>query len=441
MAENQDKTGKSGEQKLAELEKQLSRKAAQNAQAKPGTTETKVSVPSAPPLAPETATVSATAAESSSQAQEPVKSSAKNRAKTASTNSAEKKTTTGFLWFVTLSNFLILLVVIGAAYWAWQQWQAQSEQRLNEGEQQGLLFSAQQQSLEQAATLNQRIKGELEQQNQTLQNQVDSLLEQVQITAAQAEINQRSLADVSVRRPSDWLLAEADYLVRMAGRKLWLEQDEKTAILMLQSADSRLQEMEDSSLLPIRQLLASDIQSLQQINPVSLSSIALAVGALVQQVDKLPLAMFKRPQALEEETGVSTSVDDWRSNLKKNWQEVTKDFFSVKRKQAEVDPFMSEQQQWLSREQLKLSLQQAKAAILKENNSLYQQSLQASLAQVIENYDLQKAAVAQFVSSLQNLLDTDVERIYPGQISSAPLLKDLIDRRMENRFVSGESKL
>ncbi|MFT4994312.1 MAG: uroporphyrin-3 C-methyltransferase [Paraglaciecola sp.] len=435
MAENQDKTGKSDEQKLAELEQQLSTKASQSKQTKTSAVEAaqvKATAKPAPPVAPEKARVSAKPELPSSRAASPAAKTGRNDG---------QGTKTGFLWFVTLVNLLILITVVGGAYWAWQQWQAEDAQRQVEGEQQRGFFSTQQQSLEQAAQANRRIKDELQQQNQALQSRFENLLEQVQVSTAQAQANKRTLADISVRRPSDWLLAEADYLVRMAGRKLWLEQDEKTAILMLQSADSRLQDMDDPSLLPIRQQLASDIQSLQQINPVSLSSIALAVGALVQQVDNLPLAMFKRPEVIAEEVGVSGSVDDWRTNLKKSWLAVTKDFFSVKRKQAQVQPFMNEQQQWLAREQLKLSLQQAKAAILKENNSLYQQSLQANLAQLIENFDLQTPAVAQFVASLQNLLDTDVERIYPGQLSAAPLLKDLIDIRMEKRFVTGESLL
>lgn len=34
----------------------------------------------------------------------------------------------------------------------------------------------------------------------------------------------------------DWLLAEADYLVRMAGRKLWLERDATAAQMLLVEA-------------------------------------------------------------------------------------------------------------------------------------------------------------------------------------------------------------
>jgi uroporphyrin-3 C-methyltransferase len=434
MAVGQDKSAKDDERKLAELEKQLADKAAEHKVSQSPKSNAATNSPdqiSASKAEPAATKSEPTTSKGTSSSPVSPRASSPSR---ASTSNQTVKAKTGLLWFFTTVNLLVLLTLIAGAYWAWQQWQLQQKE-------QSSYFEAQQNTLQQTTSANQLVKNELEQQNQALQSSLEGLLGQVQITTEQAEANKRSLADVSGRRPSDWLLAEADYLVRMAGRKLWLEQDEKTAILMLQSADSRLQDLDDPSLLPIRQQLAIDIQGLQQINPVSLSSIALALGGMAQQVDNLPLAMFRKPETIEEEQGVSESVSDWRANLEKNWREVTKDFFSVKRKQTEVKPFMSEQQQWLSREQLKLTLQQAKAAILQENNNLYQQSLQASLAQLIENFDTQKPSVEQFVRSLQNLLDTEVERVYPGQFSSAPMLQDLIDRRMENVFTSGDTSL
>ncbi len=52
------------------------------------------------------------------------------------------------------------------------------------------------------------------------------------------------------RRPNDWLLAEADYLVKMAGRKLWLEHDTASATILLESADHRIAELNDPSMTP-----------------------------------------------------------------------------------------------------------------------------------------------------------------------------------------------
>ncbi|MGY0583653.1 MAG: uroporphyrinogen-III C-methyltransferase, partial [Paraglaciecola chathamensis] len=83
------------------------------------------------------------------------------------------------------------------------------------------------------------------------------------------------------------------------------------------------------SLLPVRERLANDIQTLAQVNPVSVSSIALQISALVSKVEQLPLNTFERPDiATEGGENVSESVDDWQANLSRAWAAFTKDFFS-----------------------------------------------------------------------------------------------------------------
>jgi uroporphyrin-3 C-methyltransferase len=353
---------------------------------------------------------------------------------------------TGILWFFTMINLLVLIAIIGAGYWAWLQWQAQNQQQTDalavqqtSVQQQQSSMLQQQKNIAESIASNQLAKDDLEQQNQALQSSIQSVIEQLQLTSAQVQINQRNLADVSGRRPADWLLAEADYLVRMAGRKLWLEHDVKTATMMLQSADSRIQDLDDPSLLPLRAKLAEDLQALQQVNQVSTSSIALALGAMLKQVNNLPLAFFKKPEAETDDETVTASIDDWRSNLARNWREATKNFFSFKKVTADIKPFMSEQQQWLSKEQLKFALLQAQIAVLQENSTLYQQSLQTAFGLLIESFDTEKDTVVQFTDSLSNLQRTDFERTYPQQFKVAPLLQDVIEQRLNSRFVNGNN--
>ncbi|MFT5674110.1 MAG: uroporphyrin-3 C-methyltransferase [Paraglaciecola sp.] len=429
MAENQDNSTKSDERKLAELEKQLNDKAAEKKLAGE-------SVPKAKAL-------SESSPAATSKKVPPKSKSVAAPASTSSTPSkiqrnAEKKVKTGLLWLVTLINLIFLVLLIGAAYWGWQQWQVQQQEQQVQKQEQGSFFTSQQQIIQQAVTASQLAKGELEKQDQAFQSSLESLLEQVQITTQQADVNKRNLSEVSGRRPADWLLAEADYLVRMAGRKLWLEHDEKTAIFMLQSADSRLQDLDDPSLLPIRQQLAVDIQTVQQINSVSYSSIALSISGLVPQVDSLILAFFKRPENDQPIGEVSESLDDWRTNLSNNLTEVTKDFFSYKKISAEIKPFMSEQQQWLSKEQLKFTLMTAQIAILKEDAALYKASMQSALNILAEYFDTQNEAVTRFNSSLTGLLNSDVQRVYPDRFMVTNPLKDLIDDRLNNRFTNGD---
>jgi uroporphyrin-3 C-methyltransferase len=209
--------------------------------------------------------------------------------------------------------------------------------------------------------------------------------------------------------------------------------------MMLQSADSRIQDLDDPSLLPLRAKLAEDLQALQRINPVSTSSMALALGAMVKQVNNLPLAFFKKPETEAVNDAVTESIDDWRSNLARNWREATKNFFSFRKVTADIKPFMSEQQQWLSKEQLKFALLQAQIAVLQKNTTLYQQSLQTAFGLLIESFDTEKDSVVQFTDSLSNLQRTDFESTYPKQFTVTPLLQDVIEQRLNSRFVNGNN--
>lgn len=437
MADSQDKLTPSDEAKLAELEKQLAKEktASPSIKKEQEAVTANKSVEKKPIKSTES--LAKEASYKSNKRQEPSLSSK---------SSAESKGKTGVLWFFTIINLLLLTAIIGAAYWAWLQWQEQSQQQTDvlaaqqsSMQQQQANLEQQQNNIAQSIASNQLAKGDLEQQNQALQTSMQSLVEQLQLTSAQVQTNQRNLADVSGRRPADWLLAEADYLVRIAGRKLWLEHDVKTAAMMLQSADSRLQDLDDPSLLPLRAKLAEDLQALQQINQVSTSSIALALGAMLKQVDNLPLAFFKKPEDEALDETVTESLDDWRSNLVRNWREATKNFFSFKKVTSEIKPFMSEQQQWLSKEQLKFALLQAQVAVLQENSALYQQALQTAFGLLIESFDTEKDRVIQFTDSLSNLQLTDFERSYPEQFNVAPLLQDVIEQRLNSRFVNGNN--
>jgi uroporphyrin-3 C-methyltransferase len=438
MADSQDKLTPSDAAKLAALEKQLAKE--------------KTTVPSVKKG-------QSAASVSKSEEKQPTKSddtlakqsgfkSSKSSASAPPPGKADSvsKGKTGILWFFTMINLLVLIAIIGAGYWAWLGWQAQNQQQTDalaaqqmSVQQQQSSMLQQQKNIAQSIASNQLVKNDLEQQNQALQTSMQSLVEQLQLTSAQVQINQRNLADVSGRRPADWLLAEADYLVRMAGRKIWLEHDVKTAIMMLQSADSRIQDLDDPSLLPLRAKLAEDLQALQQVNQVSTSSIALALGAMLKQVNNLPLAFFKKPEDDAVDETVTGTIDDWRSNLARNWREATKNFFSFKKVTAEIKPFMSEQQQWLSKEQLKFALLQAQIAVLRENTTLYQQSLQTAFGLLIESFDTEKDSVVQFTNSLSNLQRTDFESNYPKQFNVAPLLQDIIEQRLNNRFVNGNN--
>lgn len=426
--ENKPKDDKQEDNRLADLEKQINDAVAKNEQKTDKKAETDIKPAS-----------SAKSIKSDSKPAKPQISADVKETKPSAnqTKSEQKSARTGMLWFVTLFNFLLIICTLGAGYWFWSQWQGdQTSQQDFIATQQSALES-QKTALETQNRANDRMQQELRQENQQLHSSLEELTSKLQFTEQQVIANGDSLADVTGRRPSDWLVAEADYLVRMAGRKLWLEHDVNTAILMLQSADSRLQDLADPSLLPIRQKLANDLQALQQVNTVSLTSVALALSALTPQVKNLPLAIQELPEVNTEDGQTEQS---WFEELRIY---ITENMFDYQpRAEGEsIKPVLSTQQQWLVREQLKHTLLQAQTAILQEQATLFQQSMQRALGIIIDNFDLKEPAVEQFIGSLQNLAETEISREYPAQLESALPLKDLLERRVKGAFTSGMSEL
>lgn len=351
---------------------------------------------------------------------------------------AKKSSGTKLLWFVVIVIFLLVLGIIGAGYWYYMQQQGSSDslakaQQANTAQVNDMLSDRKQT----ADTLRM-----LNMQNGELKDAVDSLQQQNSALVQQAEATQQQLNSMEGQRPADWLIAEADYLVRMAGRKLWLENDVRTATLLLVNADKRLKSLADPSVLPVRAKLAEDIQTLQQMNPVSQSSVALALTGMLPQIDKLPLDTFEKPvEADADSNELSESADDWKENLAKVWHSIVDGFLTVKSLEGPVEPVMSLQAQFLVKEQLRLQLMHAQSAALKADSGLYEQSLLYAKTMLEEHYDVEKIQVTGFISALDNLVDTDISQPIPSQLVSQKPLEQLLESRVKQAFSQGASAL
>ncbi|APD88436.1 heme biosynthesis operon protein HemX [Alteromonas mediterranea] len=369
---------------------------------------------------------------------EVIESSATQSESSKSGAKQKKSSGNGLLWFVVIILFLLVLGMAGAGYWYYMQQQSASQETV----------TAQQNNASQLNAIEREradILASIEnvtRTNQALESTVAELKSQNEQLALQAESTLQQLNNMEGRRPADWLIAEADYLVRMAGRKLWLENDVRTAILLLVNADKRLKSLADPSVLPVRATLAEDIQTLQQLNPVSQSSVALALTGMMAQIDKLPLDTFEKPEdGNAQDTTLSESADDWQENLAKVWRSLVDDFLTVKSIEGPVEPVLSLEAQFLAKEQLRLQLMHAQTAALQGDEGLYSQSLQYAQTLLTEKFDTEKSQVTGFMDALQNLSATDIARPIPTELASQKPLERLLDSRVKQVFGQGASAL
>ena len=355
--------------------------------------------------------------------------------------SAPPKTAkTGLLWLITLLNLLLLGGAAYGGYWYFNQHSVtQTKLDTLRSELNTELGQKHSQMTNRAATLEQQISAQAAATQDVLDGEAaqQATVEQLenQLQGALAQIQ-----ELDGRRPTDWLIAEADYLVRMAGRKMWLEKDLRTAIMLLGNADQRLKSLADPSVLPVRALIAQDIQALQQVNPVSEVSVALALDGLVKQVDKLAIITPKEANEFTSEE-VSDSASDWKQNLLSVWRSLVDDFIRVEYRDEPVEPMMTAQQEWLSREQIKLALQQAQAAALAGEQALYQASIERAATIISDDYIQSNSDVSGFQSALSQLKNTDISKAVPTELSSQAALESLLDSRVKRVFGEGASAL
>lgn len=107
--------------------------------------------------------------------------------------------------------------------------------------------------------------------------------------------------------------------MKLAGRKLWSDQDVTTAAALLKSADASLADMNDPSLIAARRAITDDIASLSAVSQVDYDGIILKVNQLANQIDNLRLADNNDDDTPMDSDSdeLSSSITEWRVNLQK----------------------------------------------------------------------------------------------------------------------------
>ncbi len=231
---------------------------------------------------------------------------------------------------------------------------------------------------------------------------------------------------------SSWLIAQADYLVKLAGRKLWSDQDVTTAAALLKSADGSLAQMDDPSVLNVRRALTNDISTLSSINQVDYDGIILQLNQLSNGVDNLRLADDEgsnNPMDADSKE-LSGSLAHWRENLEKSWHDFMDNFITIRRRDNTAQPLLAPNQDIYLRENIRSKLLIAAQAVPRHQNEIYKQSLESVSSWVRAWYDTSDPATKAFLSQIDALEQQNIAMDVPDALSSQPLLDKLMQTRV-----------
>lgn len=320
---------------------------------------------------------------------------------------------------------IMLVIALGAGGYYHSRQQAQRFLSTNQAMQQQL--DVLKQSLQQERSV---LEGLLRQRSKRL----DAADREQATLARQLNELQGKVATLSGSDAKTWLLAQADFLVKMAGRKLWSDQDVTSAATLLKSADTSLADMNDPSLLEVRRAIFEDINTLSNLTQVDFDGIILRVNQLSNQVDNLRLVENNTDEAPMDQDSdeLSSSIGEWRQNLSKSWHNFMADFITLRRRDASAEPLLAPNQDIYLRENIRSRLLVAAQAIPRHQNETYKQSLETISTWVRAYFNTTDPVTKAFLEELDTLSQQSISMDLPERLKSQPLLEKVMQTRLRN---------
>ncbi len=278
-------------------------------------------------------------------------------------------------------------------------------------------------------TNQQRVNKLLQQQQDKFSQQLNTMVAKVQADSTKKIIQlEDAVSRLEKNKPSDWLIHETEYLVRIAARTMWLERDTRAAIGLLKDADDRLAELNDSEFLPVRKLIHQDIEQLQLMPVLNTEKVVLSLMGLNSQLPNLPLLMQQASLADNKEAALELSddINDWQDNLAKTWRNFLDTFVVIHVRDGSAKPLLSPQYQQNLKENLSLKLQQVQWAAREEKPSVYLDTLAEIQTWLTDYFDMTDASNQLFYSSIEKLKTEMISFDYPSTLSSLSAMRNIL---------------
>ena len=233
----------------------------------------------------------------------------------------------------------------------------------------------------------------------------------------------RTLADFRDQTPpaeSEWKIAEAEYLLRVANHRLLLERDSRTALTLLRATDQILEELDDFALHVARAQLADEILALEGTRDLDTQGIFLRLEAAKNQIPELPIGL---PEYLErpDREPLPEELSFWQ----RRYAELMS-LFEFRRVDAGTLQRIPTPDETVYLERsLRLALETAQLALLRRHQTVYQQSLDNAQRWSEEYLAADSSAVQAFVDEIAALQALDVDQPLPDVSGSLRALLDI----------------
>jgi len=181
-----------------------------------------------------------------------------------------------------------------------------------------------------------------------------------------------------------WSVEEVHQLIQLAVDQLSLAANIDGALAALSIADRRIADNGDPELQAVRQQIAKDIASLQQVERLDLAGTIHRLRAVEESIDHLPVG---RQASM---TSKVTTKEDGTDKPDSVWQQIGQDLsglVKIRRTDQPEVPLLPPGQQYFLRENTRALIMTARMALLRNDSESYRNSLQQLHQWLVKYFD------------------------------------------------------
>ena len=205
-----------------------------------------------------------------------------------SKSATNSKSSFGFLRALTRMLVIVFIVGAGSAGWLfWQEWQLQTQAIDSHRS----IIASLKSSVNLAKNQAQAAIDQQQQQKKI----IAVYISQLQNMALRVNAQGKRLVELGSTTRSDWLLAEAEYLARLAQQRIQTERSVQSPLALLESVDLILTQMDDPNLLAARTAVAEDIAKLRLTTDIDREGMYIELQALAANIEALDLVTLVEP--------------------------------------------------------------------------------------------------------------------------------------------------
>jgi uroporphyrin-3 C-methyltransferase len=239
-------------------------------------------------------------------------------------------------------------------------------------------------------------------------------------TAAQLAVIEQKLADSQnqlealqtlyvefANNREERAISEVEQLLVIASEQLQLASNPKTALMAMQTADSRLQQLDKPQAIQLRKQLAKDIARLQALPAVDVVGASLRLEDMAAGVERLPLMSEHHPRVDAQPIAPNYQTSRWQQLASEVWQDV-RQLIRIERIDHPEPPLLTPEQTFFLRENLRLRLLTARIALLQRDEATYRADLNAAEGWIKQHFDTSDAAVQNTITTMHQLASSNI---------------------------------